>query len=354
MPDFTWLAEEETLTPTALTVRAQTVDLTDQGRLLWDGFMPRTNVDQTKLASLSNLDVRVTADRREWNARGRLIHLETPPSREMEWVPIEAYFRLSEKEINDLMNEVRGNQALFREIVGVRIEQRTDALALANWRRLELDVFSAWTQGEIVSMNPQTGQTFTVSYGFDAGRYQTATTAWDDGGVDAYEEFLAWIHEAVEAVGPISGAMMRLATRNAIQADAPNPMPGVNVGLRTTLAQLEQRIQDELGMPFQFYINENTVDVYTDGGVAYSRVKVWPEHTIAIVPAGLSVGQTAFAPVVRAYDISNQSPEAGVDLRGITVYHDIQNTGRELTVEGQFNPMPDPNEQLMFVIDVGV
>ena len=149
MADFTWMQAEELLSPTALTVRAQTVDPTDQGRLLWDGFMPRRDVDQTKIASLSTQDVRVTADRREWNTRGRYIPLQTPPRSEIEWVPIESYFRIEEKEINDLQNEVRGNQALFREVVGSRIPSRTEELALANWRRLELDVMTAWANGEI-------------------------------------------------------------------------------------------------------------------------------------------------------------------------------------------------------------
>lgn len=352
--DFTWLAEEEQLSPTALTVRAQTVDPTDTGRLLWDVFMPRRNVDQTKLASLTSLDVRISSDRREWNARGRYIPLVTPPRREMEWVPIEGYFRIEEKEINDLMNEVRGNQALFREVVRVRIPERTEDLARANWRRLELDVMSAWASGQIVSMNPQTGQTFTVDYGFDAGRYQTAATAWDDVGLNAYNEFLAWLEDAIEAVGGIQGVMIRLATRNAIQNDAPNPMPGAITGLRPTITQVEQRIQDELGSPFRFFLNENTVETFTDGGVARQTVKVWPAQTVAIIPAGMSVGSTAFAPVVRAYEISNQTPQAGVDVRGITMYHEIGNGGRELTVEGQVNPMPDPDEQKLFVIDAGV
>ena len=354
MPDFTWMAAEEALSPTALTIRAQTVDPTDQGRLLWDVFMPRRNVDMTKLASLTSQDVRITTDRREWNARGRYVNLITPPRKELEWVPIEGYFKLEEKEINDLMNEVRGNQALFRSVVGVRIPERTDMLALANWRRLELDVMSAWANGSITSMNPETGQTFTVDYGFDAARYTTAATAWDDGGVNAYDLFLTWLQDAYENVGPMEGAMMRLATRNAIVADAPNAMPGAITGLTPTVAATELRIQDELGRPFRFFINENTVDTYDDGGIARTTVKVWQAQMVAAVPAGQSVGSTAFAPVVRAYDLSSQTPEAGVDIRGITVFHDIAGTGRELAVEGQFNPMPDPDEQKLYVIDAGV
>ena len=354
MSDFTWLAEEEDLSPTALTVRAQTVDPLDEGQLLWAAFMPRRDVDQTKLQTLYTLDVRVTADRREWNSRGRYIPLETPERRELEWVPIESYITLEEKEMQDLLNEVRGNQAIFRDVISARIPARVEMLAMANWRRLEADVFSAWANGTITSMNPQTGLTYTVDYGFDAARYQTAATAWNDVGTNAYDDFLAWLEDAIDNVGPIEGAMMRIATRNAIQADAPNPMPGAQSGLKPTVPQLEQRIQDELGMPFRFYINEQTIDVFDDGGTAKTRTKVWPAQKVAAVPAGLSVGSTAFAPVARAYDMSSQVPDAGIDIRGVTVYHQAANHGRELTIEAQFNPMPDPDEQKLYVIDAGV
>lgn len=354
MPDFTWMQAEAALTPAALTVRAQAVDPTDTGRLLWDGFMPRRPVDMTKLSSLSTRDVRIVTDRREWNARGRYVNIVTPPRREIEWVPIEGYFKLEEKEINDLLNEVRGNQALFRTIIQARVPARTEMLATANYRRLELDVFEAWAMGRITAMNPQTGVTFVTQYGFDAARYQTAATAWNDVGVNAYNEFLAWLQDAFTSVGPLEGAMMRLATRNAIVADAPNPMPGAVTGLTPTVSQVEQRIQDETGRPFRFIVNEQHVDPFTDAGITRTTTKVWPAMRVAAVPAGFQVGTTAFAPVARAYDISNQVPDAGVDIRGQTVYHEVANGGRELTVEAQFNPMPDPDEGRLYVINAGV
>jgi hypothetical protein len=354
MPDFSWMAAEERLSPAALTVQAQAVDPTDRGLLLWDIFFPRRNVDQTKLSSLTTQQVRISADRREWNARGRYVNLVTPPSKELEWVPIESYFRIEEKEINDLLNEVRGNQALFRQIIGARIPDRTNQLVMANYRRLELDVMEAWALGQITSMNPQTGQTFVVDYGFDANRYQTAGTAWNDVGTNAFNNFVAWLEDAYEAVGPYTGAMMRLASRNAIVADAPNPLPGVATGIGATVTQTEQRIQDQTGRPFRFMVNENTVQTFTDAGITRQNVKVWPAEQIAIVPAGNRIGSTAFAPVSRAYDISDQVPNAGVDIRGVTVYHEAGNMGRDLTVEAQFNPMPDPDEANLYVIDVGV
>lgn len=354
MPDFTWMQAEEDLTAAALTIRAQMVDPTDRGLLMWDAFMPRRDVEMTKLSSLTTRNIRITTDRREWNSRGRYINLVTPPRKELEWIPVEGYFRLEEKEINDLMNEVRGNQALFRRIIKVRIPDRTLELVAANWRRVELDVFEAWTLGRITAMNPQTGVTFQTSYGFDANRYQTAATAWNDASLNAYNELLAWLQDAYEAVGPYEGVMLRLASRAAILADAPNPMAGAIAGLKPTLAQVEERIRDETGRDFRFMVNENTVETYVDAGITRQTVKIWPAEKVALVPAGFRVGTTAFAPVVRAYDISNQAPDAGVDIRGQTVYHEVANGGRDITVEAQFNPMPDPDENKLYVIDIGV
>jgi hypothetical protein len=351
MPDFTWMQAEEELTAAALTVRAQMVDPTDAGRLLWDGFMPRVDVDQTKLSSLTTRNVRITTDRREWNQRGRYVNLYTPPRKELEWIPIEGYFRLEEKEINDLLNEVRGNRAMFRDVIRVRLPARTDDLATANYRRLELDVFEAWTLGRITTMNPQTGVTFTVNYGFDPTRYQTVGTAWS-AVPNAFNEFIAWLEAAFQAVGPMEGAMMRLAERNVIAADAPNPMPGAQANLLPTITQVEQRIQDITGRPFRFFVNESTVETYTNAGITRATTKVWPAGVIAAVPAGFAVGRTAFAPGARAYDISDIVPEAGIDIRGQTVYHEPGNGGRDLTVEMQMNPMPDPDESKLYVIDV--
>lgn len=348
MPDFTWMAAEEDLSPAALTVRAQTISPNDDGALLWDGFMPRVDVDSTKIADITNLDIRVVADRREWNQRGRYIPLETPDTREIEFVPIESYFKLEEKEMNRVMTEVRGNQDLFRQIIGARIPQRTDGLASANFRRLEFDVFEAWALGQVTQKNPQTGGLYVLSYGFDATRYQTAGTAWN-AAANAYDEFIAWLEDSVNAVGPIQGAMMRLATMKEIQLDAPGAADG-----RVTRAALEDLISDEMGTPFRFYINELSHDTFNDGGTAKTRTKVWATGRVAVVPAGARVGSSAHAPVLRAYDISQASPQAGIDLRGQTVYHEIGNGGRELTVEAQLNAFPVPDESKLYVINAGV
>jgi hypothetical protein len=347
-----WIQEAEELSPAALTVRAQALSPNDRGQLLWDVFFPRRNVDSVNLNDIVTLDDRPAADRREWNARGRYIPVRTPTRRQMSIVPIEAYDKIEEQEMQRVAEAgLSANAETFRRLIGVRIPDRTDRLAMSDYRRLELDCFTAWATGTIVQRNPQdASKTVTASYGFDVARMQTATPAWNDGSVNAYNEFLAWYQDGEDAVGAGAGAMLRRATLNAILADAPN----LGNSVAMTLAGLEQRVQDDLGRDFRFFINENSVDVFTDGGTAVTRTKVWPAEQVAFVPAGQVVGDAVFAPVVRAMEISGQVPGAGVDVRGVTIYHDAANAGRELTIEAQLNAAPRPDEQRVFVIDAGV
>lgn len=356
MTYFAWIAQERALSAAALTVRAQTISPNDQGRLLWDVFFPRRNVDSVRLSQIAQLDFRPVADRREWNARGRNIPLRTPNTAELEMTPIESYFKIGEKEIQDLEERTLGNSAIFRQIVGATIPERTDSLAQANFRRLDVDAMTAWALGTVTSMNPETGDTTTVTFttGWDAARYTTAATAWDNAAVNAYDQLMSWLMSAVDYVGSVQGVMLRRATLNAIQADAPNllAMPGSNI--KPTVAQVEARIQDELSSNFKFYVNENTQDLFTDGGVTTARTKVWPTGRVAAIPSGEVVGFTAFAPVARAFDISRASPDAQIDVRGQTAYIDVENAGRGFTEECQMNALALPQEANTFVINAGV
>lgn len=345
-----WIAEIDGLGDADLTVRAQAVSTTDQGRLYWAGFMPRRNVNTTKLDDVTTLDFRPVADRREWNQRGRLLPKRTPPRRRVSMVPIEMYDLIGEEEINELYARFSGNEQLIAGEIGVSVPERVEAMAAGDYRRLELDMFEAWLRGRITQRNPQTGETYQASFGIDAGRLQTAGTAWNDPSVDAYEEFLAWYEDGLTTVGPGAGAAMRLATLRAIQADAPDLIGGV----RMTRSQLEARVADDLGVPFRFYIIEDTVDLPTDGGTATTSTHVFEAEQVAYVPANMQVGYSAFAPVARAYQIARQLPQANVDVRGVTVFYDEELTGRQARIEAQLNAMPVPDEQKVFNIDVGV
>lgn len=350
MSDFTWLAEARELQPAALTVRAQTISPNDTGRLFWDAFFPRVPANSVRLDDILTLDYRPVADRREWNLRGRYIPMQTPPRRTIEMVPIEAYDKIAEREMQMLMERSFGNDEIIRRIIGASIPQRTDKLVQADYRRIEVDAFSAWALGQITVMDPGTGQSQTVSLEFDTARYDTAATAWNDGGVNGWDEFIAWLEDGIDSIGPIAGAVMRLATFKAIQADAPQ---GVNAVVLTR-EQVRQRVEDELGAAFTFYILEHHVDVFDDAGIAHTATKVWPAQQVAAVPVGERVGNTHFAPVARAMELSAQVPEAGIDVRGVTVYHETENGGRALAIEAQVNALPLPDEQKLWVIDAGV
>lgn len=352
MSTFSIVGALDNLSPAALTVRAQTISPNDQGNLLWDIFFPRQNVDSVDLSDVTTLDDRAVSDRREWNGRGRYIPPVTPATRKVSIVPVESYDKIEEYEMQRLNEQTLGNETIIANIIGTRIPDRIDRLVLANYRRIEMDAIQAWTKGNVIQRNPQKGDTYTASFGFSASRLTTAGTAWSDVGVNAYDQFLAWYTASTELVGPGEGVMMRLATFNAIQADTLNAMG--NAAPRLTRGDIEARIQDETGGPFRFYINENSLDVFDDGGTAKTRTKVWPTGYVAYIPSGKVVGKTAFAPVVRAMQLSAANSTADIDVRGMTAFIGEAGEGRELTMECQVNPLTVPDEQKVAVINAGI
>lgn len=350
MTAFGWTQSVDEVSPAALTVTAQAISPNDDGRLKWDMFFPRRDVDSVDLKDVTTLDYRPASDRREWNQRGRLIPIKSPNLRDVSIVPIEGNYLWGEKELQRLNERSLGNAAIIAEIMQASVPARVRAIAMANYRRLELDAFAAWATGTITQRNPQNAsETFAASFGFDAGRYQTAGTAWNDNSVNAYDLFLAWLDDAINAVGAIRGVVCRRNFIKEILADAPDLAGGAQM----TMTQLEQRIQDDLGSEFRFYPIEDAVEVFSDGGIATASTKVWAAQRIAAVPAGTSVGYSAFAPVVRAMDIARALPQAKIDVNGQTAFYEEHNNGRELSVEVQVNALPIPDEQKMFVMNVG-
>lgn len=351
MSTFDWIGQVERLSPAALTVRAQALPVNDQGQLLWDAFMPRENVPSIDLSDVMTTDYRPTADRREWNAPGRYIPPVIPTTRRIEMVPIEAYDKIEERELQKLAEGTFGNTETVIREMGNRIPDRTDRLALADYRRLEVDTWAALALGTFTQRNAQNGATYALSYGFSSSRYTTAGTAWNDAGVNAYDLFLAYLQSAQDMVGAVEGAMMRQATANAILADAPTIGAG---SVKMTFRQLNIDIEDRLGTAFNIVINERSVDVFDDGGTAYTRTKVFPAQRVLAIPAGGRLGRTAFAPVRRAMELAAQVPGAGIDVRGATVYHYAGNGGKELNLEATLNAFSLPDESLLYVQNVGV
>jgi hypothetical protein len=349
MSNFAWTESVEELSPAALTVRAQAISPNDDGRLKWDGFFPRENVDSTDLADVTTLDYRPASDRREWDQRGRLIPIKTPNVRNVSIIPVEGYYTWGEKELQKLNERSLGNAAVIEEIMQSTVPGRIDAITRANYRRVELDAFEAWGLGQVTQRNPQNAsETYVASFGFDTDRYQTAMTAWNDGSVNAYTLLIAWIKDGIDASGPIRGVISRRNFVDAVIADAP-----ALSGVANTFTNVEARIREDLGSDFRFFVMEDTVEAFTDGGTATTATKVWPSQRIAAVPAGTVVGRTAFAPVVRAMEIARSLPQAKIDINGMTAYYEQHNNGRELTVEVQCNPLTIPDEQKLWVMNVG-
>lgn len=352
MADFSWIAAMEELSPAALTVRAQTLSPNNNGELIYDGFFPRANVDSTDLRDITTLDFRPVAGRREWNANGRIMPRKTPNLRNFSIIPVEMRDPILEQEMQKLAERTLGStdaRAQIRNIIGASIPDRTDALVEAVYRGVEVDALTAWALGIVRVQNPETGEQYEVTFDFAAERYQTAPTAFNSGAINAYDEFTAWIADAIDAVGPIEGVMIRLSTLNEILKDAP-AMAG---GERMTRARLASRVSEDTGSPFTFFVNENMLDFPVDGGTQTQRRKEWPDHIIAAIPGGRRVGRTAHAPVVRATEILATVPQSKVDVRGVTVYHEPQNAGKGLELQAQLNALSIPDEGRVFVLDAG-
>ena len=346
---YSWLAQEDALSDAALTVLAQAVDPTDQDQLIWDLFFPRENVDDFEINTISDVNWRPVADRREWNTRGRYIPIITPSTARVTGVPIESYFKVDEEELNKLLNRFRRDQKLFRDQIGATIPRRTRMLTEANYRRIEVDAMTSWALGQITVKDPQSGATTTVGFQFDVARYQVAALTWNDVSLNAYDEFLAWLESANSALGgPPEGVMLRLAEYKTVQKDAPRGADGIML----TRKQLLEQLEDDTGNPFEFLINERHVDIFTDGGTTTTAVKVWPAGVIAAIPPGQRVGSTAFAPVIRAGDAAEATGDDSIDTNGMAAFTEISNGGRELTVECQVNALTVPEEQRVYVIDV--
>ncbi len=173
------------------TVSAQLVTPTNVGNLLYPTFFPPQPVRSVNIGEISIGNFRPTASRREWNGPGRSIPIRTPNTRDLEIIPVEAYFTLGEKEMQKLVEVTDNNEALILQRMGADLPSRTDALAEADERRIELDALTLWQTGSITQDDPQTGRTYVTSFGFDPARIQTAGTAWTSG--TAYANFMAWL-----------------------------------------------------------------------------------------------------------------------------------------------------------------
>src|SRR6185503_18496184 len=260
----------EELSPASLTVVAQTISANNTGRLRYPIFFPRQDVDSIDLREVTTIDFRPASDRREWNSRGRLISDITPPLRELSLIPVEGYYKWDEYEMQKLAERAEANSEVINQILGRSIPGKVAQIVEANNRRIEVDAFTAWATGTNVAKNPQTGTTHTVSFGFDAARLTTAGTAWDDPGQNAYDLLISFLEDAQDKIGPVVGVVLRTALHRAIHADAPNGPLGTII----PRGRLAEQVSDDLGIPFNFFLFDDTLDVYTDGGTTTAPVNV--------------------------------------------------------------------------------
>lgn len=354
-----WIEEIDSLTSAALTLQAQSMSVDDVDTLLHPAFFPYTPVDSTDIDTITAIDKRYASSYRLWNNRGRFIPTPTPKRERVEMIPLEGYDKVEEKEMQKLRERTiagdSANQALYRQLIQASIPGRVDKLVAAQYRALERYAMEAWTKGTITYNLPEDDTEVVFDFNFDSGRIQTANTDWDDGGVNAYSLLVDWYRDGENEVGPGKGVALRRALWNAIRADAPAALGLTNVTVMRT-ADLRAALQDEFGRDFAFYLIESSFDEWDDAGIATTRTKYFPDGYAAFVPEGEAVGMTARAPVSRAFDIleANAGDPPPLDVRGMTVYRELANGGRELTLECQGNYMPMPMEQKVWTMNTGV
>lgn len=347
-----WIRKMESLTAAALTLLAQqAVPPDDLGELWWSLFFPRVDATSIVISEITDVDFRPTAAHRGWNAPGKKLGIVTPTAKEMTMVPIESYFTLSEYEMQILGRPSGGNRELFKEIIGARILDRVPVLADAAYRSVEIAMWHVWLKGELEAADVE-GNKHVVSLGYNADRYRTAGTAWDDGGEDAYANLVAFAEAATDFLGAIPvGIVTRKNVMKAIQADAPRPAEAPNVQLTPT--QLTQRLSDDIlngTGRFTIQVIEDGFDPHNSPATDdYTRTKSFDAGYIAAIPPSQQIGVTHFAEVLRADDIDTNITLEGTDERGVSIYHFADNSGKTLRVEGQLNALSVPAERNVFV-----
>lgn len=330
-----------------LTVTEQARTEENLPELRWDRYFPSSDVSSVKLANVTIVETREIADRREWNADGRYIPAKKPKVTDMEMVPMEAWFQIGERELQDLAEATMGNKELMVQAAKSSIPQRTENIVNSIFRGLEYETFQAWANGQIVVQNPQTGKTYVATLQIDSSRYITAGSAWTTS--NAYDNLIEFLTDAEQTIGAFSGVYLRRAEFAKIQQAAPRLTTNE---VRMTPNEIEDRISQEFGQEFNFIIDERTFDKFDGSGNSTTPTKVWPSGKIAAIPASGQVGNMLRAPQYRAQMLDAIS-DGFVERNGVMVYPESVNNGKGLKIQAQANWMPFPNEQNIYVVDAG-
>jgi len=356
MANLHFLEDIREVSSVGLTVLAQALTLDDLdpfNRLKHPIFFPYSPTQSVRLSQIRELDYRPVSSRREWDAPGRFIPDRIPEQEELEMVPVEAYDAYGERYMQYLEETAQGNAALVKELVRASVPGKAIKLIESNYRRLEIEAMEAWAMGQVTATNPTTGgDSQTFSLGFDADRLTTAGTAWDDGGVDAYDLLLAWLDDCPFE---FSGIVTTKAILAAIRADAPNPIPGIDQTVRITRGALSALLAQEYNKEsFSIMTIDDQADVFDDGGTAFTRTRIWPDQYTAAVPSNGLIGKTYRAPVARLLAMRRRYPAAAIDSNGMGVFYLFENDGKTAKMQAQANWLTLPDEHNIYTIDTGV
>ncbi len=355
MPTSFQASQDAVLSSPQLTVLSQAIGVDEvdpAGNFMFPQYFPFVDAGSIDIEQLFTLDYRPVATRRAWDAHGKEIPMKFPQLRGLTMVPLEARHGIGEEMLHRITEMAQGNQAIFNREVMARVPDVVALITEAVWRAAEVEAAEAWAKGTITAKNPTSGATATTSLGFSASRIQTAVTPWDDAGVNAYSLFIAWLRQAKSMVGNIGGVVTSTLVYEAIRADAPNILDYGGGGVLVGAELLERQISQDARTPFRFILNDTEVDVFTDGGSAHTRTRVWDESYIAVVPASGRIGMTHRASVAKAYDYLSAEPT--IDVRGTVVTNNSENKGKYADLQCQANWLAVPDENNVFTIDTGI
>lgn len=338
----------EQLNSYELTVREQARTQENDPTLQYPRFFPTNPVDSVKLADIEIVDLRLIADRREWNGDGRYIPTRKPKARLFEMVPLESWFAIGEREIQDLGERFGGDRQRIIEAARVSIPQRAQSLSSSIIWATEYESMLAWATGEIVVQNPETGKTYAASMQIDSSRYVTDATPWTSS--NAFDRLVLYAREAMNHIGTISGVKVRQDIAIKIAQSAPRLLENET---RMTLRQVNNYLSDELGTSFTIETDERIAEKFDGAGPQTSDVKLWPSNKVAFIPGNGTIGDLNAAPQFRAQDIPQVVANfEGFDQRGIRFYYSPMNNGKAIKVQAQANWLAIPNEQRVFVVDI--
>lgn len=345
---FDFLGKVTGLTASELTIREQARLAQNPNEMRWRAIFPRTDARDLDISQLTKVDTRFAAEFREFNADGREIPEVLGPKVQAKLVPMTATHHIDEERLARL----RAPNPRLAQLVedGVIGDVRTWPTRLSNavdWGT-EYTAFQMWALNQITVKDPKTGSSTTVSRGVDSSRYITESTAWNDGSVNAYDRLLFRIGEAQRLMGSVGAVRMRRATAEAVRADAPN---GPNA-LRPTIVNIQDRLSEEGFGAITLIIDERTVNVFDDGGSAYTATNLIPAEKVLFQPADGVVGATYDFPATRAYDYV--SGDHRVNLNDTIVWYTPQNNGKTLLIEAEAIRLPLTDEQRTYVVDAGV